>query len=330
MNPNHAPLTTRLVPLLALVLAACSGGARPAVKRVAVLPKGTSHEFWKAVEKGARAADLELPDLEIVWKGPTGEGDAAAQIALFESFVAERYDGICLAPLDGLALEAPVRAALGRGVPVVIFDSGLSSNDVPIVSFVATDNRKGGQLAGEEMVRRLEGRGRVAVLRYQVGSESTTQREAGFLEVVARSPNLRVVSSDRYAGPDESKAIEVSESLLATLGEQINGVFCSNESTVSGFLTALQRDPRKLAGHVIVIGFDSSPRIVQALSDGSLAATVLQDPVRMGNLAVKTLHAKLTGRPVDARVDTGQALATKENMADPRVQALLDPLGAGR
>src|SRR5262249_1812580 len=93
---------------------------------VAVIPKGTSHEFGKSVEKGAKRADAELDALEVVWKGPTGEGDAAQEIQLVESFVADRVDGICVAPLDARALETPVKQAIASGIPVVVFDSGLA------------------------------------------------------------------------------------------------------------------------------------------------------------------------------------------------------------
>lgn len=294
--------------------------------RVAVIPKGTSHEFWKAVEKGARAADAALPDLEIVWKGPQGEGDAGAQIAIVESFLADGFDGICLAPLDARALEPPVKTAIAQNVPVVIFDSGLASADLGITSYVATDNVQGGRIAAKYLAEQLQGKGNVVLMRYAVGSASTEQREAGFLEEIARHPGIQLISSDRHGGPDESKAIEVGENLTQTFGDRIDGVFCSNESCTSGMLTALARDPRGLAAKVEVVGFDSSDRIVTALKEGRLAATVLQDPVAMGEKAVRAIHAKLIGKPGDARVQTGETLVTAQNVNDPAMRRLLFPL----
>src|SRR5262245_38963082 len=119
------PASRRLALALVLAAAGCgkSGAAAAKTWRIAVIPNGTVHEFWKAVESGARQADAELDDVEIVWKGPAGEGDAAAEIQLVESFLAEGCDGICLAPLDARALEPPVRAAISHGTPVVVFDS---------------------------------------------------------------------------------------------------------------------------------------------------------------------------------------------------------------
>lgn len=318
---------------LAALLLACGGCGEsgtdmisPAKSfRVAVIPKGTVHEFWKAVESGARKADAELADLEIVWKGPAGEGDAAAQIQVVESFLAEGYDGICVAPLDARALETPVRQAIAAGVPVVIFDSGLASTDVPIVSYVATDNFHGGELAGEHLADLLAGEGRVLLMRYLLGSESTEQREAGFLSAIAKRPGIQVLSSDKHGGPDESKAIEVGENLLATFGDEVDGIFCSNESCVSGMLTVLARDPRGLASRVKLVGFDSSANIVQGLSSGVVHATVLQDPVGMGYQAVMAMHRSLQGKPVPARIATGETLCTSANMHEPALQALLFP-----
>ncbi|HTF89381.1 MAG TPA: substrate-binding domain-containing protein [Planctomycetota bacterium] len=305
------------VPLLwslffaASLLASCSD-SEPAKKsgafKIAVIPKGTAHEFWKAVEQGARKADDEFEDLTIVWKGPSGEGDAPAQIALVESFIADGVDGICLAPLDARALEKPVRAAAAAKIPVVIFDSGLASADAPIASFVATDNYKGGEMAGAELAEALKGEGKVILLRYVLGSESTEQREKGFLDAIAKHPKIEVLSSDKHGGPTEADAVAVSETLLSNFGEKVNGVFCSNESATSGFLTALARDSRGLGGKVIVVGFDSSKKIEDALATGALRATVIQDPTRMGYLAVVAMHTRLTGGTPKARIDTGERL----------------------
>jgi ribose transport system substrate-binding protein len=310
--------------LLAAALCACSDSsqAKSDTFKIAVIPKGTAHEFWKAVEQGARQADEEFADLAIVWKGPSGEGDAAAQIALVESFVADGVDGICLAPLDARALEKPVRAAAAARIPVVIFDSGLASSDAPIASFVATDNYQGGRLAGEELAGALGEKGRVLLLRYVLGSESTEQREKGFLDAIAAHPGLEVLSSDKHGGPTEADAVAVSETLLSNFGDRLDGAFCSNESATSGFLTALARDSRRLAGKVVVIGFDSSTRIEEALVSGHLRATVVQDPVRMGYLAVVAMHTLLAGGTPERRIDTGERLLRLEDLAQASVDAI--------
>src|SRR4051812_2463640 len=175
--------------------------ASGAGKRIAVIPKGTTHVFWKSVEAGARKAAAET-GVEMIWKGPLKEDDRAEQIKVVEQFVSEGVTGIVLAPLDKEALARPVSSAMGRNIPVVIFDSALTG-EAPkdFVSFVATDNKKGGQMAGEQLVKLLGGKGKVVLLRYGVGSASTEQREAGFLEAIKANPGISVISDNRYAGP---------------------------------------------------------------------------------------------------------------------------------
>lgn len=192
--------------LLVVGLVSCEkpapSGSSSAV-RVAVIPKGTTHVFWKSVEAGARDAGKEL-GVEISWKGPLKENDRAQQISIIEQFVSEGVKGIVLAPLDDTALQRPVQAAMQKNIPVVIIDSALKSND--FVSFVATDNRQGGRLAGEQITKLLNGQGKVAMLRYQEGSASTIDREEGFLEVMKKNPGIQVLVDNRYAGATAGEA----------------------------------------------------------------------------------------------------------------------------
>src|ERR687884_1778945 len=115
---------------------------------IAVIPKGTTHEFWKSIHAGSNKAAQELTAegtaVEVIWKGPLREDDREQQIQVVEGFISQGVKGIVLAPLDNRALARPVEEAKSAGVPTVIIDSALDSNS--ITSFVATDNRKGGQL----------------------------------------------------------------------------------------------------------------------------------------------------------------------------------------
>lgn len=125
--------------------------------RLAVIPKGTTHEFWKSVHYGAQKAAEELGNVEILWQGPPLESDRGEQIKLMQNFITKKVHGICLAPLDSQALVAVVQEARTNGIPTVIFDSGLDVDESEYVSYVATDNRRGGQLAGQRMVELLAG-----------------------------------------------------------------------------------------------------------------------------------------------------------------------------
>src|SRR6266478_1808540 len=180
---------------------ACGAAGEPSYT-VAVIPKGTTHEFWKAINAGAAKAQQELNGhgckLEIIWKGPLREDDREAQIQVVENFTTRHVSAIVLAPLDSQALVRPVHTAISAGIPVVVIDSDLKSDKY--VSFVATDNFKGGELAAERMSKLLEGKGNVILLRYAVGSASTEAREAGFLAALKKYPEIKLISSDQHAG----------------------------------------------------------------------------------------------------------------------------------
>lgn len=311
--------------ILLLLLAACGGKDTTPFDRatIAVIPKGTTHEFWKSIHAGAVKAQREL-GIDIIWKGPLKEDDREDQIALVETFISRGVSGIVLAPLDDTALRVPVLTAGQSGIPVVIIDSGLK--DAAYVSFIATDNYEGGRMAGAELARRLNGQGSVAMLRYQEGSASTMERERGFLDAIAQYPDIRVASSNQHGGATTESAYRASENLLAPLksaGLSIQGIFCPNESTTFGMLRALQ--DAGLAGSVAFVGFDSSAKLVEALENGHIHALVLQNPFKMGYLGVKTLFSHLNGEPVEKRIDTGVVLVTSDNMNDPDVRNLLSP-----
>lgn len=334
---RDSSLTLALAPALivSVVVATMSTGCAPsgdpapgdggARLTIAVIPKGTTHSFWNAIHAGAVKAGEEL-DVEIIWKGPAREDDRDAQIAEVENFVSRGVSGIVLAPTDEKALRLPVRDAARSGIPVVVIDSDLDSDDY--VSFVATDNFRGGRLAGERMVEVLGGEGSVVLLRYMEGSASTMQREEGFLAVMAENPGMKVVSSNQYAGATAELGYRASENLLARFkspsGElEVDGIYCPNESSSFGMLRALQ--DAGLAGEVTLIGFDASEQMVEALERGEFDSLVLQDPLNMAYLGVKTMVAHLRGEPVDERIDTGVTLVTRENMDEPRMRELLSP-----
>jgi ribose transport system substrate-binding protein len=296
------------------------GGAEEQQRIVAVIPKGTTHEFWKSVHAGANKAGREL-GVEILWQGPVREDDRSAQIDVVEGMITRGVVGIVLAPLDDTALARPAEEARRQDIPVVIIDSGIQWDGR--VSFVATDNRRGGSLAAERLGELLGGTGKVLVMRYQEGSASTMEREAGFLETMAESfPGVEIVSSNQYGGATTESAYQKAENLLVSFTD-VQGIFTPNESTTFGMLRALQDGGR--AGEVKFVGFDSSEKLVEALRDGHIHGLVLQNPFRMGELGVRTLVAHLDGEAVEPRIDTGVTIATRENMDEQEIRELLSP-----
>lgn len=206
--------------------------------RLMMIPKGTTHDHWQAVHAGAEDKAKELGDVEIVWKGAQKEDDRTQQIQLVQGAVAARVDGIILAPLDSKALVAPVESAIAAGIPVVIFDSALESTKP--VSYVATDNYHGGVLAAKRLAERLDGKGRVIMMRYALGSASTEEREKGFMDTIKSYPDIKMVSDDQYSGATSDSAQKTAQSLVTRFRGQVDGVFCPNESSTAGMLRALE------------------------------------------------------------------------------------------
>jgi ribose transport system substrate-binding protein len=332
-SPRREPLLVAFIPmkklLLILTLLALGASVVAAAEsyKIAVIPKGTTHEYWKSIHAGAEKARLELAaqgiNVTIIWKGPLKEDDREQQVQVVENFIGEHVNGIVLAPLDKRGLVAPVETAVSGKIPVVIIDSALESKGP--ASFIATDNREGGRIAGRNLGKLLGGKGNVILLRYAVGSASTEEREEGFLEVMKKDfPAIKLLSTDQHAGATRDSAKQVSENLLNRFGPQVNGIFASNESAASGMLLAL-RDAGMAGGKVKFVAFDSGETINAGLKAGDIQGFVVQDPLKMGYLGVKTVVAVLRGEKVEPVIDTGVGFVTKDNMNEPAMADLVNP-----
>ncbi|MCA9129411.1 MAG: substrate-binding domain-containing protein [Planctomycetales bacterium] len=290
--------------------------------RIAVIPKGTSHQFWMSVHAGAEAAAEELGNVEILWKGPETEADTSGQISVVKNFITGRVDGICLAPNHSQALVDVVAEANAVGIPVVVFDSGLGDG-AKIVSYVATDNYRGGVLAGECLADAINHQGKVLLLRYKEGSESTEQREKGFLDAMAKESAIEVVSSDQYAGTTTEEAMAKATQLLNKYRDDLNGIFAVCEPNCNGTHEALVQTGLK--SKVKFVAFDPSDRLIDGLSDGSVSGILLQDPYEMGRQSVLNIVAHIQGKQVDAVISTGEYVATAENQSTEPFDRLLHP-----
>jgi ribose transport system substrate-binding protein len=316
----------RILIVVAILVLACSKPEQKTGKQftVAVIPQGSTHEFWKSIHAGAtKAAQDEAKSgvtVNVIWKGPMREDDREQQVQVVEGFVTQHVDGIVLAPFDKNALVRPVEEAKRADIPTVVIDSALESSDP--ISFVASNNYHGGELAADEMGRILGGKGKVLALRYQEGVFSTEQREKGFIErMKAAYPGIVLVSSNQFAGATRDTAKTAAENLLNRFGNDIDGMFTPNESSTAGALLALE-DAGK-AGKIRFIGFDTSDVFVKAMRDGKLHGIVVQNPFRMGELGVKTLVDHLMGKPIEKRIDTGVTLINPGNVDTPESKRLL-------
>lgn len=311
------PLAFLLIATLACLWVASCRREGETKQVIAVIPKGVSHFFWQSVHAGAEAAAKDM-GVEIMWKGPAQETDYTGQINIVEDSINRRVAGIVVAPSHRDALVPIVERAQREGIPVTIFDSGIGTDNY--VSYVATDNRKGGVIAAERLAERLGGKGKIAILGVKAGSVSTDEREQGFQETIKQKyPNIEIAAF-QYGEADMSRSLDRATDIL-TAHSDLDGMFASNESSTLGAVQAIKQ--KGLAGKVLLVGFDSSPNLVEDLKTGAIDSLVLQNPYKMGYEAVKTMVEKLKGQQPPRLVDTGAKLLTQDNLDTPEMQQLL-------
>ena len=289
--------------------------------RVAIVPKAGDVEFWKMVQGGVMKAAREETGHEVIWQPPAIANDRSEQIKTIQNLRIKQVDAIAVAPIDAVDLVKSVGNAQKSGIKTIIWDSGLDDESV-YEAFVATDNYQGGVECAKAMNAALGGEGKIALLRYVEGSASTELREKGFLDEIKNYPGIAVISHSQRGG-DEVKSQEVGTRILQKDGSNLDGIFCSNQTTTEGMLKAMEKSPLK--GSIKIVGFDFNPYIDESIRNGLLAATASQDPFNMGYLSVKTSIALLKGEPVERMVDTGVSIITLENIDAPEMQSILFP-----
>jgi ribose transport system substrate-binding protein len=299
------------------VLLLAFGCGQQQKKRIAVIPMGRAHLYWQSIHAGAVAAAREL-NVDIVWNGPATETDYSGQLQIADAMINQRVDAIAIAPIDRTAMVSVVERAAREKIPVVIFDSGINTEN--ILAQVSTDNYRGGVLGAERIGKILGGKGKVAMVAVQPGSASTMLREQGFEETIAKTfPGIQIVDK-RYGMADFAKSLAAAENML-TAHPDMNALFASNESSTVGAAQALKG--RK--GHVLLVGFDSSPTLLEDLQSGLIDSLVVQDPFQMGYNSVQAAVKKLRGGTPEKLQNMPPLLVTKDNLNDPAVQKQLKP-----
>jgi len=300
--------------LFALLLAGCN---REHKKVIAVIPKGNADLFWQSVHAGAVKAGREA-SVDILWNGPANESDYTSQLQIVEAMINKHVDAIALAPSDRQAMVRVVERAANEKVPMIIFDSGVDTEQ--FISQIATDNYKAGQMAGERMGKILGGKGNVVIVAVKPGAASTEAREKGFEDTIHQQfPGIKILDK-RYGQAVVATSLTVAENML-TAHPDLDGIFSSNESSTIGAAQALQ-DRRAKAK---LVGFDSSPKLLDDLKSGLLDSLVIQDPFTMGYQSVMAAVKHLRGEPVTKIVNLAPRLVTMQNLNDPDVEAQLHP-----
>lgn len=290
-----------------LLMGACSRSRDTKRLEIALVVKALDSEWWQRVKAGAEEAARADPDVRLAILAPEREINIDQQVAILEDQVLKKVSALAVAPAGVSEVLPVLDKARAAGIPVLIVDTDVPWP--PKLSFIGIDNRLGGRLAGEHLVKQLGGRGKVAVIRGVLGVATHEDRLAGFREAIAKAPGIECVAV-QPANSERALGMSVMENLL-TAHPDLRAVFATNDQMALGAMEAIAG--RRLTGRIALVGFDATREAVRAVLAGQLSATVAGYPERMGRRAVEAAVKAARGQPLEPRIDIGTALVTKEN-----------------
>ena len=308
MRNNVWILCAAIVGAMSLLLVGgCNRSDATHKHRIVIVTKALDSEFWQTLKRGAEEAAQQHPDVELSVLAPEREINIDQQVSILEDQILKKVSALAVVP-GGVAEVNPVlEKAKAAGIPVLIVD-----NDTPWpgkLSYIGTDNRVGGKLAGDYIAKTLGGRGKVAIVRGILGVSSHEDRVAGFQEAIAQAPGIQIVTI-QPANSERALALTVMENIL-TSNPDLNAVFATSDQMVLGAMEGVAA--QHLTGKLLVVGFDAGKEAVRAVKSGAINAVVAQYPANMGKQAVEAAIKVIHGEPIAKVIDTGTALVTKEN-----------------
>lgn len=289
------------------LFASCRSGGREGIA-ITLVTKALDSEFWAQVKLGAEEAARQHPDIRLSVLAPAREIYVDQQVSILEDQILKRISGLAVVPGGAQEIVPVLERAREARIPVVIVDTDVTWPHK--VSYVGTDNRYGGKLAGEFIVKALRGKGKVALVTGIPGVRSVDDRQEGCLEVLKTASGIEI-AAQQPANSERSLALTVMENIL-TAQPEINAVFASSDQMALGAIEAI--DARGKTGKVVVVGFDAGKEALQAIQRGRIQAAVAQRPFLMGKLGVEAAYKAAKGEPVEKRIDTGTELITVENV----------------
>jgi len=315
-----APAAPQVETQIVVVTATPGPVAKPEGGEIAVIVKTGNSSFWQNVQTGAFDAAKELkaqtPKLSVTFLGAQSESNVNEEINIVESAIDRGVKAIVLAPSDVKALVPAVKKAKDAGIPVIIIDSKLDGDPSQYTAFLATDNKAAGEACAKAMIEGVKAatgkdEGKIAVMSYVAGVGSEVGRVGGFKDYIKANSKLEVVDT-QYSNSDMPTALNQTTNVLAAHPDLV-GIFGANEPTAIGMARAIAT--AKLSGKIVAIGFDGNSVLQGFVKDGTLLAIAVQSSYNMGFLGVKTAYdASIGGKKVEAYVDTGFLMVTKDNI----------------
>jgi len=299
------------LPLAAFGATACGGRRESAPPRVGVALPTEATPFYQDLTRGLRSAAESLGfELQVF----VADGSAERQTAQVDSLITRRVDAIVLAPVGSHGIGSAVAAANQMRIPVFTMETPADSGRV--VTHVTSDHRQGGRVLGEYVARRLDGGGNVVILD-QPTEAIVRDRVAGFLEALARYPNIRVVARPAVERGQRDVARRRMADLLAT-GQRIDAVFGTSDDCALGALAAVQAAGTGGPASLIVVGFDATPEARTAISGRTaLVADAAHDPVTIGRRTIEAVATHLRGGTVPPFVQVRVGLVERDSQPAP-------------
>lgn len=279
----------------------------------------TNSDYWLTLKDGAQAA-VDQAGGELVFTGPADNNDIQGQVALVENLINSNVDAILLTPLDSDALAAPVEQAMNAGIPVIVIDSEVNTENY--TSFIATDNIAGGELAMNTLSQLIGGEGEVVVVNALAGIPSNDARGIGAENAAKANEKLTLLPQQHCL--DQAEALTNTENIL-TGNPDLKGIFATFNRGALGAAQAVQS--KEKAGEVKIVAYDADADEIKLMEQGVIDALVVQQPYEMGRLGIEYAIKALNGEDVPKNIAPDVVLATKENMNDPEVQKVLFPKG---
>jgi ribose transport system substrate-binding protein len=270
--------------------------------------KALDSEFWQRVKAGGEQAAKADPEVRLSILAPPEEINIDQQVSIIEDQVQKKVSALAVAPSGVSEVIPALNTAAAAGIPVVILDS-----DVPWParrSFVGIDNKLGGRMAAEYIVRSIGGQGKVAVIRGVLGVSTMEDRVAGFQQAIAAAPGVQIIGV-QPANSERGMGMGVMENYL-TRQPDLKAVFCANDQMALGAMEAIAA--RHLTGKIVLVGFDATHEALKAIQAGQMSATLAQDPEAIGRRSVEQAIKAARGQPVEKNIDIGTSLVTKENV----------------
>lgn len=298
---------------------------------IAVLIKGTDSDFWQQVLVGALNYEFENSDkVHVTTYGPTSEADTAEQTEILDGIVTTHPDGIVIAPTLKDNCSEGIDNAMSQGIPVAIIDNMPSTENY--VSMFATDAETAGQQVAEKFVdelknRGVEPKGVVGLISPMAGQDTVIKREKGFTDKLAEiAPDVQVLEPI-YCDNDIPTALKAAEDIYTAHPDDLIGYFASNNATGDGLSQFLSEN--KLGDKLVACAFDSDEAEINAIREGALFCTAIQNPYQMGYQGVDCVVNVATGAKTAADYekfnDTGVSLVDKTNVDDPDMAGIIDP-----